>query len=96
MITAHRFSVGFISGEFSTVNQRSSNNVRIFRVHGYRSQVVRRSNGEPLRPRHIQQASKYPHMKMFCCSFNAKGTFRLINVEGMMNNDKYKADKYTY
>src|SRR5215469_15753539 len=31
-----------------------------FEVHGYRSQVVRRSKGEPLRSGHIQQAPKHP------------------------------------
>ena len=67
-----------------------------FEVHGYRSQVVRRNKGEPLRPGHIQQAPKYPPKKMFWGSFNAKGTGRLINVEGMMNSDKYKAVLQTH
>ena len=62
-----------------------------FEVHGYRSQVVRRSKGEPLRPGHIQQAPKHPPKKMFWGSFSANGTGRLISVEGMMNSDKYKA-----
>ena len=91
---ANRFSIGFMSGEFpghsSTVNQLSSKNVCIFRLPGYRSQVVRRSKGEPLRPGRIQQAPKYPHKKMFWGSFDDKGTGRLNNAEGMMNGDKYK------
>ena len=33
---------------------------------------------------------------MFWGSFDAKGTGRLINVEGMMNSDKYKAVLLTH
>ena len=60
-------------------------------MHGYRYQVVRRRKYESLRPGYIQQALKYPPRKMFSGSFNDKDTGRLINVEGMMNSDKYKA-----
>lgn len=67
-----------------------------FEVHGYRSQFVRRSKGEPLRPGHIQQAPKHPPKKMFWGSFSAKGTGRLVNVEGMMNSDKYKVILQTH
>src|SRR5215469_5161169 len=65
-----------------------------FEVHGYMSILhicfVRRSKGEPLRSGHIQQAPKHPPKKMFWGSFSAKGTGRLVTVEGMMNSDKYK------
>ena len=54
-----------------------------------------RSKGEPFRSGHIQQTPKYSP-EMFWSSFNAKGTGRLINVEGMMNSDKYKAALQTY
>lgn len=61
-----------------------------FEVHGYRSIVVRRTDGEAIRPEHIQQAPKHPPKKMFWGSFTVKGPGRLIPVEGTMRSQQYE------
>ncbi|KAK9885164.1 hypothetical protein WA026_010674 [Henosepilachna vigintioctopunctata] len=60
-----------------------------FFVQGYKSSVVRRSDGETLRPDHIQQTVKYPSKQMFWGFFTTNGTGRLAPVTGMMNLVKY-------
>ena len=60
-----------------------------FEVQGQRSQFVRRSGGEPLRPGHIEQYAKHPEKKMFWGCFSAFGPERLYPVTGMMNSDTY-------
>ena len=59
-----------------------------FEVQGQRSQFVRHSDGEPIRPRHIEQYAKHPEKKMSCC-FSAFGPGRLYPVTGIMNSDTY-------
>ena len=60
-----------------------------FEVQGQRSQFVRRSDGEPIRPGHIKQYAKHPEKKMFWGCFSAFGPGRLYPVTGMMNSDTY-------
>ena len=59
------------------------------KVQGQRSQFVRRSDGEPIRPGHIEQCAKHPEKKMFWGCFSAFGPGRLYPVTGMMNFDTY-------
>ena len=58
-------------------------------MQGQRSQFVRRSDGEPIRPGHIEQYAKHPEKKMFWGCFSAFGPGRLYPVTGMMNSDTY-------
>ena len=60
-----------------------------FEVQGQWSQFVRRSDGEPIQPRHIEQYAKHPEKKMFWGCFSAFGPGRLYPVTGMMNSDTY-------
>lgn len=58
-------------------------------VQGYKSSVVRRSEGETLRPDHIQQTVKHPSKQMFWGFFTTNGTGSLVPITGMMNSVKY-------
>ena len=60
-----------------------------FEVQGQRSRFVRRSDGEPVRPGHIEQYAKHPEKKMFWGCFSDFGPGRLYPVTGMMNSDTY-------
>ena len=60
-----------------------------FEVQGQRSQFVRRSKGEPLRPGHINQRPKHPDKVMFWGMFGFDGPGPLEQVTGMMNSDQY-------
>lgn len=60
-----------------------------FEVQGQRSQYVRRSIGEPIRPGHIEQHVKHPEKKMFWGCFSDDGPGTLHPVTGMMNSDAY-------
>ena len=55
-----------------------------FEVHGRRSQYVRRSKGEPVRPGRIKQRLNLVTKKMFWGSIYARGLGRLRPCEGMM------------
>lgn len=61
-----------------------------FEVQGQRSQFVRRSKNEPLRPAHIDQRVKHPDKQMYWGSFSYYGLGSLVPVSGMMNSLKYK------
>jgi len=60
-----------------------------FTVQGQRSQFVRRSLGEPIRPCHIDQGVKHPPAKMFWGCFSKYGPGPLLAIDGMMNSDVY-------
>ena len=60
-----------------------------FEAHGFNSQFVRRSNGEPVRAEHMKQSFKHPPKQMFWGCFSYEGTGCLIPIEGMMNSDRY-------
>ena len=68
-----RNHAGWTKGDFSDKSH--------FDVNGHKSAVVRRSKGEAIRPKHIQQTPKNPPKKMFWGSFTAKGPGRLIMIE---------------
>jgi len=60
-----------------------------FEVQGQRSQFVRRSIGEPIRPGHVEQHVKHPEKKMFWGCFSIEGPGTLKPVTGMMNAVAY-------
>ena len=60
-----------------------------FYVQGQRSQYVRRSDGEELKPCHIQQYVKHPEKQMFWGCFSYHGVGQLRPITGMMNSTKY-------
>lgn len=60
-----------------------------FEVHGQRSQFVRRTVNEPVRPEHMEQHVKYPDSIMYWGCFSHGGVGPLIAVDGMMNSVKY-------
>ena len=59
-----------------------------FEVQGQRSQFVRCSDGEPIRPGYIEQYAKHPEKTFWGC-FSAFRPGRLYPVTGMMNSDTY-------
>ena len=61
-----------------------------FKVHGRKSQYVRRSVGEPLNTFYILQAPKHSQKKMFWGCFTLNDTGRLCTSEGMMKSTKYQ------
>lgn len=58
-------------------------------VQGYKGNVVRRGDSEPLTPEHFQQTVKHPLKQMFWGFFTTNGTGSLVPVQGMMNSTKY-------
>jgi len=58
-------------------------------VQGERVQYVRRANGDPISPSHLEQRVKHPAKVMFWGCFSMQGTGCIVPITGMMNSVQY-------